>query len=172
MYFAALCRADWRLFCCGTYCSPNQASKATAAVPTKEEKQVQRQKLRGWFFRADGDKARSLQEEPQQQRSPRGWHSPVPRFGLRRAPPVSRTCHAHKRHTRARFLLLLTWCCCIVAVGCGAATTILLLYCCLALSSLVTCNVKTKEKNDKKEKKKNETRVLVDTKRKAKIVHQ
>ena len=42
---------------------------------------------------------------PLQSCSPRGWYSPVPRLGLRRA-PVSRTCHAHT-NTRARFLLLL-----------------------------------------------------------------
>ena len=53
--------------------------------------------------------------------SPRGWYSPVPWLGLRRA-PVPRSCHANT-NTRARFLLLLLWFCCIIACGCGAATT-------------------------------------------------
>ena len=47
-----------------------------------EKKQVQKQKLRGCWFRADDDTASSLQEvlkAPHQQScSPRGWHSPVP----------------------------------------------------------------------------------------------
>ena len=40
---------------------------------------------------------------PQPSQAPaRGWHSPVPWLGLRRATPVSRTCHAHKNtHARA-----------------------------------------------------------------------
>ena len=52
---------------------------------------------------------------PQQSRSPRGWHSPLPLFGLRRA-PVSRTCHAHTstRVLPAAVIVLLYcgWLCC------------------------------------------------------------
>ena len=57
---------------------------------------------------------------PLQSCSPRGWYSPVPWLGLKRA-PVSPTWHAHTNtHPRAS-------CCCydvlriIIAVGCGAA---------------------------------------------------
>ena len=73
-----------------------------------------------------------------------------------------------QKHTRARFLLLLIWCCCIIAVGCGTTTTTTTTAAYVALSSLVTCNEKTKKRKKNlptKMNKKNETRVFVDTKR-------
>ena len=94
--------------------------------------------------------------------TPRGWYSPGPSLGLRRA-PVSRTCSLTQTQTRAlpaaAVVMVLSpycgwlWCC---------------YYCCLALSSLVTCNEKTKERKKKEDiKGKHEKRVLVDATKKA-----
>ena len=87
----------------------------------------------------------------QQSCSPRGWCSPMPCLGLKRA-PVSRTCHAHT-NTDARA----SSCCCscygVVAVYCGWLWCCY--YICLALSSLVTCDEQIKNErttNDKKER--------------------
>ena len=81
---------------------------------------------------------------PQQSWSPRGWYSPVPWRGLRRA-PVSRTCHTY---TNRRALP--AGCCCygVVAVL-RLVLVLLLLHLPIALSSLlITCNEKMKEKTN------------------------
>ena len=76
----------------------------------------------------------------------------TPQLGLRRATPVSRTCHAHKNtHTRA------SCCCCCDAVSLRLVVVLLRLIlrstttaAYVALSSLVTCNEKPNKKNRQK----------------------
>ena len=62
----------------------------------------------------------------------------MPWLGLRRA-PVSRTCHTHARTS---------WCCCY-GVAVLRVVLLLRLLPAVALSSLVTCNEKTKRKRKK-----------------------
>ena len=130
VYFAALSRADWRLFCCacGTYmlwisevglvplwCAQKKSRwcKKVNSVVVCLELMIQ--------LLSFG----SLSKKST---------SPAVMFTSRLVLPSGMTwteksvCVANlprsHKHTRARFLLLLLWCCCI-AVGCGAATILL-----------------------------------------------
>ena len=134
-----------------------------------EEKQFQKQKLRclcslDAIFASRADDIQLAlwprRAPPQQSCSPRGWYSPVPWLGLKRA-PVLRTCHTYTK-TRARFLLLdVLWCCYCIA-GSDAASTLRLPMPIPLSSLLITCNEKTKEKkkSQKAKKTKNFGKVL------------
>ena len=151
MYFAALCKADWRLFCCASVRRYYGFRRLVCASwCSQEEKQVQKQKLRCLFVFLGGciaSRADTASIVSKKSTSPAvmcGRYSPAPWLGLRRA-PVSRTCHTYT-NTRTRLLLLavvmvlLLYC----AVGPGATTTAA-----IALPSLlITCNEKTKEKKN------------------------
>ena len=93
--------------------------------------------------------------------SPRGWSSPVPWLGLRRA-PVSRTCYTYT-NTRARFLLLAVmvlmycgwFCCCYYYTTADYS-----LVKCPLSSSLVTKKQKKQRTSQKAKKAKNFGKVL------------
>ena len=135
-------------------------------VCAQKKSKFKNKKLSGCLLRVDTASS-PRRAPPQQSCSPHGWHSPVPWLGLRRATSVSRTCHAHKNtHTRA------SCCCCCDAVSLRLVVVLLRLIlrstttaAYVALSSLVTCNEKPKEKNNAN-KGKDETRVFVGTNRK------
>ena len=143
-------------------------SLVCASWCSEEEKQVQKQKLRCLcsleaILLAELMIQLALSPRrapPQQSCSPRGWYSPVPWLGLKRA-PVLRTCHTYTK-TRARFLLLdVLWCCYCIA-GSDAASTLRLPMPIPLSSLLITCNEKTKEKkkSQKAKKTKNFGKVL------------
>ena len=136
MYFAALCRADWRLFCCacGTYgrCCFYGFLSLFVLCPRKKWRKFKNKSfvvVQSWWWYSYI--TLSKKSTP-----------PAVMFTSRLALPSvmtwtekSTTCAANlprsQKHTRARFLLLLIRCCCVLAVGCGAGintvNTILLL---------------------------------------------
>ena len=164
MNSAALCRADWRLFSCvcGTLILWLSELVLCLRGVRRRRKAGSKTKTSWWFvillhtaIRAD-DTASSLQE-PRRARhlqscSPRGWYSPVPWLGLRRA-PVTRTCHAHTNtHARA------SSCCfhdvAVLLLRLVVEKQLLILLLPTALSSLVARNEKQKKRKKKTTKRK------------------
>ena len=102
---------------------------------------------------------------PQQWCSPRGWYSPVPWLGRRRA-PVSRTCHARTNtHTRASCCCC---CCCYGVVAVLLRSVLVLLLLLLPVNSRVLSPHHSQRNNERKKydkKEKDGTLVFMDTKK-------
>ena len=145
LYFAALCRAVRRLkavvlclryvdnVALGAWFVPSWCAQKKSRFKNKNFVIVF---LGGHMASGVDDTASfnsaSLRRAPLQQScSPRGWYSPVPWRGLRRA-PVSRTSHAHTNtHAHA------SCCCCYSVSVLRLVVALLLLMPSLVLSALV-----------------------------------